>query len=322
MDLPKPVEVLPGTPITTLGIDVGGTKTAVGLVRFPSGEVVAEKSIPTLAARSSELVLDDIVRVADELAVKAGQIGEAIRGVGVGICELIDPQGQILSHNCLAWNQGQVQSRLAHFGPVTLEADVRAAARAEALFGSGRPFRIFLYITIGTGIACCLVIDGVPYLGSRGATGTMASSPMGWACENCGHTNNHTLEQIASGPALVSRLNQIQAGNVSSGQQVFAAAAAGNRKAERVIRSAGEALESVVALMVNVLDPEAVIIGGGLGLSQGPFWSSFIESTRKRIWSDVHRGLPILRAATGTRAGMIGAAIAAWKAPACCAGLR
>jgi glucokinase len=301
-------------PFTALGIDVGGTKTAVGIVRFPAGQVIAEKSIPTLPTRSPEIVLDEVARVADELAAQASQAREAISGVGIGICELVDSHGEILSHNSLAWNREQVQSRLAHLGPVALEADVRAAARAEALFGLGRSFRVFLYVTVGTGIACSLVIDGLPYLGARGAVGTMASSPMGWACENCGQLNNQTLEQIASGPALVKRLNQLQPEAVNSSQAVFAAAAAGNRNAERIIRSAGQALESTVALMINVLDPEAVIVGGGLGLSEGPFWSSFIDSTRKHIWSDVHRALPILRAATGARAGMIGAAIAAWKA--------
>lgn len=112
----------------------------------------------------------------------------------------------------------------------------------------------------------------------------------------------------------MKRLNQLQPGTVNSCQEVFAAAAAGNSQAEDIIQSAGQALGSTVALMVNVLDPEAVVVGGGLGLSEGPFWSSFVESTRSQIWSDVHRDLPILRAATGTRAGMIGAAIAAWKA--------
>jgi glucokinase len=303
-------------PVIALGIDVGGTKTAIGVVRFPAGEIVAEKTIPTLPTRSSEIVLEDIVAGADELAAKVRRTGDGVSCVGVGICELIDPHGEILSHSCLTWNKGQVQGRLAHLGPVTLEADVRAAARAEALFGSGRPFRIFLYVTVGTGIACSLVIEGVPYLGSRGATGTIASSPMNWACENCGHIENQALEEIASGPALVNRLNHLQPGTVNSSEEVFATAAAGNDDAKSIIRSAGSALGSTVALMINMLDPEAVIVGGGLGLSEGSFWSSFIDSTRQHIWSEVHRDLPVLRAAMGSRAGMIGAAISAWKVPA------
>jgi glucokinase len=61
-------------------------------------------------------------------------------------------------------------------------------------------------------------------------------------------------------------------------------------------------------VLVSTLDPEAVIIGGGLGLSEGPYWEHFVAATRRHIWSDVHRDLPILRAATGEDAGWIGAA--------------
>src|SRR5882757_3368878 len=135
-------------PVTALGIDVGGTKTAIGVVRFPTGEIVAEKTIPTLPARGSEIVLEDIAAVADQLSAKAHRNGDDVSCVGVGICELIDPRGEIISHSCLGWNKGQVQGRLAHLGPVMLEADVRAAGRAEALVGSGRPFPTFLYLTV------------------------------------------------------------------------------------------------------------------------------------------------------------------------------
>ena len=63
-----------------------------------------------------------------------------------------------------------------------------------------------------------------------------------------------------------------------------------------------------VGLLVSVLDPQSVIVGGGLGLSEGPYWESFCVSAREHIWSEVHRDIPILRAATGTDAGIIGAA--------------
>ena len=94
---------------------------------------------------------------------------------------------------------------------------------------------------------------------------------------------------------------------------MLAAAAAGDTQAADVARSAGAALGSTVALLVNVLDPEAVVVGGGLGLSDGLFSDSFIAATRRNIWSVVNRDLPIIRAATGRDAGLIGAAAAAWK---------
>jgi len=296
-----------------LGIDVGGTKIAAGLVEFPKGRLMTRRVLPTLPARGGAAVLDDVAKLAGELTAEAGGLGVAIDGVGLGLCELVDPEGRILSANCVQWRDQPVRERLSSIAPVTLEADVRAAAMAEARFGAGRPYRIFLYVTVGTGIACCLMLDKHPYTGARGATGTMASSPLSVPCELCGHTSRRSLEELAAGPALVARFNQLKPGAAKTGQDVIAAVAAGDVDALAVVRSAGEALESAVGLLVNVLDPEAVVVGGGLGLSEGPYWDEFIAATRRHIWSEEHRGLPILRAATGPDAGLIGAAFAAWK---------
>jgi len=301
-------------PFNVVGIDVGGTKIAAGVVSLPEGRICAQQMVPTAPARGGEAVLNDVVRLAEELAAGAEAAGRKVEGVGLGLCELVDPAGHILSANCVGWQDQPVAERLSRVGPLVIEADVRAAALAEALFGAGRSFRIFLYVTIGTGISSCLTIDGEPFVGARGATGTMASSPLNWICEHCGHaTGEATLEEIASGPALVARFNQRRPGASRSGPDVLAAAAAGDADSLDVVRSAGEALGSAVGLLVNVLDPEAVIVGGGLGLSEGLYWESFNASTRRHIWSEIHRGLPILRAATGQAAGMIGAAAAAWK---------
>jgi len=228
------------------------------------------------------------------------------------VCELVDRDGRVASSNCVQWQGLPVREELGTIAPAVIEADVRAAALAESLFGAAKPFRTFLYVTVGTGISCCLMLDGRPFLGARGATGTMGSSPLSIPCEQCGHVSQRTLEDIAAGPALVKRFNALH-GHATNGREVLAAAAAGDSVAAKIVQSAGEALESQVALLVNVLDPEAVVIGGGLGLSDGPYWDHFIASTRRHIWSELHRGLPILRAATGVDAGWIGAAARAWR---------
>jgi glucokinase len=291
-----------------LGVDVGGTKIAAGIVTFPDGKIHTQRTIPTRPERGGEAVLTDIVEVAEQLRGD----GLAIQVVGIGLCELVGPAGQILSKNCISWHEGRVRERLQHLGPVYIEADVRAAARAEALFGAGKPYRVFLYITIGTGISSCLMIDGVPYLGSRGATGTMASSPLSVPCESCGQIGGHTLEEIASGTGLVQRLNRRRPGTAVKAEDVLAAAAT-DAEAVKIVESAGRAVASTVGLLINVLDPEAVIIGGGLGLSEGLYWQSFTSSIRQHIWSEVHRDVPVLRASTGAAAGVIGAAASAWK---------
>ncbi|MBI4325094.1 MAG: ROK family protein, partial [Chloroflexi bacterium] len=284
-------------PVTAIGIDVGGTKIAAGVVTLPSGQVNYPKTLPTRSERGGEAVLEDVASLAEALMAEAKAAGRLVRAIGVGLCELVDPTGRILSRHSVSWQEDKVRRRLAHLGPVTLEADVRAAAQAEAFFGAGRPYRIFLYLTIGTGISSCLMLDRSPYTGARGATGTMASGRLGVLCEQCGHISRQTLEQIASGPALVARFNQLKPGAAAASQDVLAAAEAGNRLAMAVVRSAGESLGSVVGWLVNVLDPEAVIVGGGLGLSEGLYRESFLAATRRHLWSEVHRDLPLLRAA-------------------------
>jgi glucokinase len=295
---------------TTLGIDVGGTKIAAGLVTFPEGAVRARRQIATRAERGGEAVLTDVLRLARELASEAEKKNLRVQGVGLGVCELVNLSGEVVSAHCVAWQGLPVRERFATLAPTWVEADVRAAALAEALFGAGRGQKIFLYVTIGTGIASCLVIDGRPFTGARGATGTVASSP--WPRPPEFRLPASSLEDVASGPALVRRFQQLH-GDAQSGRDVLAAAEKGHAVALGVVRSAGEAVGATISLLVNVLDPESVIIGGGLGLSEGPYWESLVASARKHIWSDLHRDLPIVKAATGSDAGLIGAAAAVWQ---------
>ena len=106
-----------------------------------------------------------------------------MEAIGVGICELVDCEGRIASANCIQWQDEPVQEKLSSIAPTVIEADVRAAALAESMFGAGKAFHNFLYVTVGTGISCCLMLDGTPYLGVRGASGTMASSPLAIPCD-------------------------------------------------------------------------------------------------------------------------------------------
>jgi predicted NBD/HSP70 family sugar kinase len=292
---------------TTLGVDVGGTKIAAGVVNFPEGIVRTRREIPTLPQRGGEAVLVDLERLVSGLATEARADGRPVQGIGVGVCEIVDRSGEIASANCLDWTSDSVRQRFSSIAPTVIEADVRAAARAEALFGAGRNAKVFLYVSIGTGIASCLVIDGQPFAGARGATGTMASVPLPGFDEVRTSGLLPTLEQVASGPALVSRFNQLH-GNARSGQEVMAAAVAGDERAARVVRSAAEAVGGTIGLLVNVLDPELIVLGGGLGASMGLYRDTLIDAARRRIWWDGHRDLLIVSATTGVDAGLIGAA--------------
>lgn len=293
-----------------IGIDVGGTKIAAGLVEFPAVTATHRQIVPTGASRGGAAVLEDVVQLAAQLSAEAARRGRRVGGIGLGICELVDRSGILASENCIRWLDQPVQQRLCAIAPLAIEADVRAAALGEAIAGDGRSFATFLYVTIGTGISCCLMQNGRAYLGAHGFTGTMASSPLTHHCENCGHIDGRTLEGIAAGPALLARFNAVH-GSASTSEEVVRAAASGHPIAAQVIRSASEALGAQIGMLVNVLDPDAVILGGGIGVSEGFYQTQLTAAIRRHIWSQRHRDLPVVRAKTGADAGWIGAAAAA-----------
>ncbi|HNB53928.1 MAG TPA: ROK family protein, partial [Anaerolineales bacterium] len=290
-----------------LGLDVGGTKIAAGIVEFPSGNLVHKRVIPTRAERPGQEVLRDALTLVRNLMEETQAMTSPISGIGIGVCELVDLRGQVTSGYTVGWDALPVQECFTQLAPAIVEADVRAHALAEAMFGAGASFKTFVYVTVGTGISSSLVLDGVPFSGARGNALILASGPNTFECNHCHQLAEQVLENFASGPALAARFG------VTKGEDVFAASQGGDARAEEVIRSAGAALGNSVGWLVNVLDPEAVIVGGGLGLAGNLYWQAFEASTRAHIWSDTTRPLPILPARLGVDAGLIGAACYAWK---------
>jgi glucokinase len=297
----------------TIGIDLGGTKIAAGLVSFPAGKILAKEVVPTLPSRGGHAVLADAIAVAHRLQSQAASMGLSVQGIGVGLSELINLQGEITSEYLIQWRALPAKEAISQIAPTRFESDARAPALAEALFGAGRAFRNFIYLTVGTGISYCLMIDGRPYTGAHGHAIMAATGALTSECERCGHLQDQVLEEFAAGPSLASRYNQRSGKSVASGQEVTAAAASGDAIAEEIVRSAGAALGNSAGFLINVLDPQAVIVGGGLGLAGGLYWDSFVASTRRHIWSDISKNLPIVRAELGTDAGIIGAAATIWK---------
>lgn len=295
-----------------VGIDVGGTKIAAGLVEFPSGRVLDRRVTPTAPARGGEAVLEGALALARELLEGAARRKARVIGIGLGVAELVTPAGEVTSSQTIAWRGLPVRERLAQLAPAVVESDVRAATLAEAVFGAGRPFRNFAFIIVGTGISYSLAIDGEPYAGARGNALVLATGSETSVCAKCGAEFDFVLEEFASGPALVARYNQRTGKEATCGEEVLSAAAAGDGIAREVVESAGRALGSRLGTLVNLLDPGAMIIGGGLGLAGGLYWESLVASARRHVWPEASRDLPILPAALGPDAGLIGAAAYAW----------
>lgn len=221
----------PEQPTTALGIDVGGTKIAAGVVDLVTGAVLERQRLPTRPERGGAAVLDDCAGLAAELA--GGRLP-----VGIGLCELVDLDGRPSSADTIDWRDVDLETAFdAPF--VVVESDVRAAALAEARFGAGAGVSPFLFAIVGTGASACLVVDGRPYAGGRGEALVLGAPP---------------VELVASGPALA------RAAGLERGEDVLADPAHAP-----LVEAAAAALGGVLAVLANALDPSLIVLGGGLG---------------------------------------------------------
>ncbi len=290
-----------------VGVDVGGTKVAAGLVDLGSGALMHRRSEPTRSSEGGAVVLDQAIELAAAVFATAHASEGAVVGIGVSLCELVDASGAVTSGQAVNWVGQPVFERFTNLAPTVIEADVRAHALAEAHWGAGRGSRQFVFVSVGTGISSCLVLDGVPYAGARGNALVLASQAASLPCPRCGNTHWPSLEDYASGPALAGRYAAATGRPVSRAEEVLAA---DDALAREIVESGGQALGARLGLLVDVLDPERIVVGGGLGSVDGPYWNSLTTATRAHIWAEAGRGLPIVHAQLGPDAALCGAALA------------
>ena len=298
-----------------IGIDVGGTKIAAGLVDVQRAAVLQRVQTPTLAKRGGQAVLNDVMRLAQSLTSNL----QSSIPIGLDVCELVDAQGNVTSDFTIAWKGVPVREALSAIAPCVIEADVRAQALAEAMFGAGKGFDPFVFVNIGTGISSCLVQGDVPFAGARGNALVLATGPI-----SVPGALPFVLEEFASGLAVATRYAAASAqrvrgseaedplsANSAKAEEVVALANSGDEIARQILQSAGHAMGSALGWLANVLDPAAIVMGGGLGTADGLYWDALVRSTREHIWSEDTRTLPIVKAALGADAGLIGAALTA-----------
>lgn len=301
-----------------MGIDVGGSKTSVGAIAFPAGEVLAKEIIPTpTVADSGAPFISRLSALAGTLMEAAVAAGWRCRGIGIGLCELVGADGEPASGLRVEWRGTDFRKTFTAIAPTVLETDIRAAALAEARLGSGRSHAQFVYVNLGTGISSCLVLDGVPYAGARGNALVLGCGPVPnvagpqWQ-ESI--ASSYVPEDIAGGAGLVARYrarSHAPAANPLSALDVIARAQAGDAVAREVVALGGKVAGSTIGLLVNILDPEVVIVGGGLGVAGGLYWDELLRTARITIWSTASRTVPILPTELGTDAALIGAALCA-----------
>jgi len=306
-----------------VGIDIGGTNIVVGTVAEDGSELLGLVSAPTISEQGAEAVLDRIVKLA-RASMEAAR-GKEIAGVGIGSPGPLDTKtGVVLLTPNLGWTNYPLRDRLTQAlgKPATLDNDANCAIFGEWWRGAARGADHVVGLTIGTGIGGGIVLSGAIYRGASdiaGEIGHMTIDAMGRRCK-CG--NYGCLEAYASGPAIAARaVEGIEAGVDTSlpryvqgdmskitAQVVYEAAHDGDDFALEVVKDTARFLGAGVANIINVFNPQVVVICGGVTLAGDRLFVPLRSEVKRRAFKpavDVCRIVP--GELTGT-AGVYGAA--------------
>jgi glucokinase len=296
-----------------LGFDLGGTDLKAAVV---SADGLVERFVK-LPARARESAEGPFMAM-EEAARRLVGSGERIAAVGLGSPGVIDPADGRLRGNTPHlphWEQMPLAEELRRrFGtPAGVDNDANAAALAEQRAGAGRGARLLVMLTVGTGIGCGIVIEGRPLRGAWGGAGESGHTPLGrdHAVCRCGIVD--CVEPEASGSGLARLARERGLGELDAAG-VFARAAAGDVVARELIAGFTDRLGAVVGTVVNVLNPDVVIIGGGVA-NAGEAMFGPLRRAIDRYALPTHRaGLRLEPAMLGERAGSVGAGLLGWAA--------
>jgi len=314
------------------GIDLGGTKVEAVVVDTRN-KVLGSARKPTPTAGGPDDVATVLVQAVGEAAHAAGLEPAALRGVGVGSPGIVDPQtGSVSSaRNLPGWNgtfalASQLAEKLGT--AVYVGNDVQVATDAEFKLGAGRPYDSLLGVFWGTGVGGGLVLGGKPWLG-RGGAGEIGHTVVKLDGAHCPCGRRGCLEAYAGRAAMEARARRRaekgrktdlfelmkDRGRTRLTSAIWAHALEhGDKLARQIIDEALIALGVGIASAVNLLDVEAVVIGGGLGVRFGqPFADRIAEEMRPHLFNDAHPP-DVLVAALGDLGGALGAALLARRA--------
>ena len=309
----------------TAGVDVGGTNLKIAVL-WNDGTVIAARSIPTRAASGPEQGCERIVETLRSLLVSARIEPATLRAIGVDSAGLVDTRQNIVldSPNLRGWERFPLAARLgAAFGvPACLENDVNAMAYGEWRLGAGRGTRHMLCLALGTGVGGGLILDGQLYRGAHGAAGELGHTTLDLHGPQCSCPNVGCLERHIGAEYIVARaraklegsprpslLRDVGADALTPGR-LSEAAAAGDAVAAETLAEVGTLLGQGLVSLVNIFDPERVVIGGGVAKAGDRLLEPARRVVRAHAMS-VPAAVEIVPAQLGDDAGLVGAMLLA-----------
>jgi glucokinase len=307
-----------------IGIDIGGTKVAAGLVD-ERGEIVFKTRVPMTATGDAAAGFA-CVRSAIEAALCA-QPGAAISGIGICSPGPLDPEAGVVLNppNLPCWRDFPLAAEVERaFGvKARVDNDANAAALAEAIWGAGIGYRNVFYGTLGTGIGTGIIFDRAIYHGRTGSAAEGGHMSIDYRGAKCGCGKRGCIEALASGPAIAARAQDKAsesaaecarmielAGSVEAirAEHVGEAFRAGDVAAAEVLCETADLLTVWLGNVVDLLEPDVIIIGGGVA----ELMSAFFDRIARQMpqWSINPRcgEIPLLKAKYSADAGIAGAA--------------
>ena len=320
-----------GPPRWIVGVDIGGTNLRVGMVPFEGGAPVEVRQAPTRPERGPAHVVARVVAmIRESVAAVAGPEDGAtgkgrVAGIGIGSPGPLDRKsGVVLETPNLGWRDFPLRDLVAEATgmPVTLDNDANCAAYGEWWLGAGRRADRLVGLTLGTGIGGGIVIGGNIYHGASDAAGEIGHMSVDFAGRLCACGSKGCVEAYASGPGIAARavegigdgadsilyaLVDGDPGRITA-ETVYEAAAAGDGHAERILVETAHILAVAVSNLVNVLNPDVIVIGGGVAGAGNHLLQPLRREVRRRAFRSAARACRILPAQLPETAGMIGAA--------------
>jgi len=310
-----------------IGVDVGGTKVAAGLVD-QVGEIQRQVRQPMLSDRDAAAGLAAVRSAIDALLDRNPGTAAVIRGIGICAPGPLDPAtGMVINPpNVTCWRNYPLSQEVEKIYrvKVRIDNDANAAALAEARWGAGRGYRQIFYATVGTGIGTGIVFDNHVYHGRTGAAGEGGHNTIDFRGPRCGCGKPGCIEAFACGPAIAKRaraklsertgqgaaLLELAGGSIENvtTEMVGRACAAGDPVAKEAIDETVELLSIWLGNMIDLLDPDVIIMGGGVSGMLSPFFAEIRNRLPRWCINSRCQEIPLLQARYRADAGIAGGA--------------
>lgn len=306
-----------------IGIDLGGMTAKAAC--FSEGMLSGKSRVETSSAHTPETTALALVRLCMETAEKSGKDFDQVQAIGIGSPGVIDSStGSVVSWTNFGWKDVPLAALMEKYSgkKVFVLNDANAAAYGEAKFGAGKGYRDSVLLTLGTGIGGGIIFDGKLFEGYRSAGAEIGHIVIRQNGELCSCGRRGCFERYASTRSLIGRTRSEMSAHPDSamwkfartlddadGRTVFCALKEGDASAEKVLADYVSALGEGIANIVNILRPEAIILGGGISAEGETLLAPVRNYVYPRIYvSTAYAPLDIVAAQLGNDAGLYGAA--------------